>query len=113
MEKCSDCKSFFRNNEKGCKMKPKPLCPKCVTDNKLITCVNLSCKKTAKWKDGWWDDCWICHNPVCNNCVSKKVNVKGLDFSFCEEHPKPNIKELKEDAQGLIDEEKSWEEDKH
>ncbi len=110
MNKCSDCKKFFINNEKGCKIKPRPLCPKCVMDNKIITCENPNCKKSFKLKDGWLDCCWSCENPVCSNCVSKKVTIKGVDFSFCEEHVKLNMNELKEEAQELIDEEKDLEE---
>ena len=103
--KCSKCKKSVRV-WKGFKLKPFPVCPDCVFLNEEFICKNNLCGNEFKRKEGYLDECWTCGNPLCFKCVKKEVTIEGVEFSFCEEHKKPNMKELKEDALRLIEEEK-------
>lgn len=98
MFKCSDCKKLFLQKEKGCKIKPKPLCSRCVFLNKEVTCGNSLCHKTFLLKKGWIDHCFECDNSLCKFCVSKTITLEGLEFYFCENHKSPDRKDLKEEA---------------
>ncbi len=101
---CSECKKLVKA-QKGFKLKPKSICPNCVILNRVFVCLNPNCAKVGTLKEGYLDECWTCGNPVCFRCVKKEVTVKGIDFSFCEKHSNPNMKELKEDALRLIEDE--------
>ena len=104
--KCSKCKKIV-DVTKGYRLKPKPICSNCVLMNEELECKNGFCKNKFKRKDGWLDECWECHLPVCKKCVGKSVEVKGVAFSFCEEHINYDMKQLVEDAEWLIEEENS------
>lgn len=104
--KCSECGKIFWQISKGCKLKPKPLCPKCVLGNEKLVCKNGLCRNKFKRKNGWLDECWTCQLPLCHKCAKKTITVKGVEFSFCEKHYKINMEKLIEDANELNEWEK-------
>ncbi len=105
---CKKCGKEFERSDKGCKLvskphTPYPLCPECTRLDKDIYCNN--CKKTFKVKDGYLDECWKCQKQVCKFC-STNITIKGIFFSFCGEHKNYDKKQLREDTQNIIEEEK-------
>lgn len=101
---CSKCKKLVKA-QSGFKIKPKPVCPSCVILDCEFICLNPNCRNIGTRRKGYLDECWTCGNPLCFKCVKKEVTVEGVDFSFCEEHKKPNMKELREDALRLKEDE--------
>lgn len=106
MVKCTDCKKEFRNNERGCKLVPKPLCHDCVIRNKVHTCNR--CGSFGSVREGFFNtSCWVCNTEGCTRCIPNTKWAKGIEFDFCHRHKDYSMKELIKDAEDLLEDENS------
>lgn len=100
---CKDCKSEFKQRERGCKVKPIPICPQCNIRRVIFSCNNCSQEGCIK-EEFYRRTCFECGLDGCSKCIPYIVEELGIEFELCEEHKDYDREKIRESAKELSEE---------